>query len=84
MNPPEERPYMVLHDDDAMRQLVAADPEAAWIVVDEIDPSRPQVLSEDIARGEAAHWRGVIGNPAWVIGDAAIGRIHIYPMPSTW
>ena len=63
---------------DGEMQLVALDPGARWVVVEQLGDAAPQVLSQHGAEGEVAHYRGLLGNPAWYVSRGPWRSLYVF------
>ena len=63
---------------DGDRQLVARDPNACWLVVEQRVGEPARVLRQERAEGEVAYFLHVLGNPCWLIDRGSDTDVHVF------
>ncbi len=70
--------YEFISGTDGELQLVARDPEASWVVVQQHGDGPPEVLARHAAEGEVAHYRGLLGHPAWYVSRGQGRALYVF------
>lgn len=63
---------------DGEMQLVALDPGARWVVIEQLGDAAPQVVGQHAAEGEVAYYRGLLGNPAWYVSRVPGRALYVF------
>ena len=77
-NSDEPLAYEFMRDTDGDMQLIACDPAANWLVIEQHGDGPPDVLNQHPADGEPAYYRGLLSNPAWYIDRVSDRTLYVF------
>jgi hypothetical protein len=70
--------YEFMSDTDGDMQLIARDPAANWVVIEQRGDGPPEVLAQHEADGELAYYRGLLSNPAWYVSRGSGRMLYVF------
>jgi hypothetical protein len=63
----DPEPYVICSGTDGDLQLIARDPDARWVVTEQLGTGPPRELRQRSAEGELAYYGKVLGHPCWYV-----------------
>jgi hypothetical protein len=60
-------PYVICSGTDGDLQLIARDPDARWVVTEQLGAGTPRELKQNSAEGELAYYGKVLDHPCWYV-----------------